>query len=60
MRTTRNAQSTTASASPFDWRRAKEDGQAARPVEHRMSVRERTEKVLMHRWGNPYCKPGWP
>ena len=53
---------------PFDWQRytaLKADaGAAARPRkasarrEKKLTVRERVEKILAQRWGNPYCKPG--
>jgi hypothetical protein len=54
---------------PFDWRRynAIESGAAnaepRKPAAARarpMTARARTERVLAHRWGNPYCKPGAP
>ena len=48
--------------SPFDWRldNARETAPAASPKApgRPMSARERTERILAHRWGNPYSKPG--
>lgn len=61
-------QSSTTQVSPFDWRlvparEAEGSGKAvlksARPGRP-LSARERAERILAHRWGNPYCKPGAP
>jgi hypothetical protein len=53
---------------PFDWQRftavtaqrpstpARKPG-ASRPKKA-LTVRERIEKIMAQRWGNPYCKPG--
>jgi hypothetical protein len=51
---------------PFDWRRytanASEAGDRDRKAparrEKAMTVKERVERIMAHRWGNPYCKPG--
>jgi len=54
---------------PFDWQRytatqaaASAAAQPRRPARRRekkkLTVRERVEQILAHRWGNPYCKPG--
>lgn len=54
---------------PFDWQRytaqQSATGTAARPrkpaarrEKKKLTVREQVEKILAHRWGNPYCKPG--
>ena len=54
---------------PFDWQRYNamraEASEAARPrkagarrEKKPLTVRERMEKILAQRWGNPYCKPG--
>jgi hypothetical protein len=52
---------------PFDWQRftaraaeastsdkPRKPARAKKPV----TVRERVERILAHRWGNPYSKPG--
>jgi hypothetical protein len=54
---------------PFDWQcynamraAASSTAKARRPAVRRekkpLTVRERAEKILAQRWGNPYCKPG--
>lgn len=61
--------SSTEIVTPFDWQRytalPPEAGAAARPrkpatrrEKKKLTVRERVEKILAQRWGNPYCKPG--
>lgn len=58
---------------PFDWRRynalesdfsnaapARRTERPSRSRARPLTARERTEKILAHRWGNPYCKPGAP
>ena len=53
----------TSNVSPFNWRlfTAREE-KAATPkaAERPLSARARAERILAHRWGNPYCKPGMP
>ena len=57
----------TAPVTAFDWQsftaRPPEDARrasrtAARRAKKKLSVRERVERILAARWGNPYCKPG--
>lgn len=53
---------------PFDWQRytapaptassAPPRKNLARRQKKPLTVRERVERILAHRWGNPYCKPG--
>ena len=48
--------------SPFNWRvftagKAEEKPAKAAP---RLTALERAERILAHRWGNPYSKPGMP
>jgi hypothetical protein len=49
---------------PFDWQRytAATDGArtpaAARRPKKALTVGERVERILAHRWGSPYSKPG--
>ncbi len=54
---------------PFDWQRytaLQSDASTAAPLrkpgarreKKKLTVRERVEKILAQRWGNPYCKPG--
>ena len=53
---------------PFDWQnytamRAgdRTSGPARSPApreKQRLTVRERVERILANRWGNPYCRPG--
>lgn len=54
---------------PFDWQRytatqaaasaaAQPRKPAGRREKKKLTVRERVEQILAHRWGNPYCKPG--
>ena len=53
--------------SPFDWQRytaaseapagsekARKPASRAKPL----TVKERVERIMARRWGNPYCKPG--
>jgi hypothetical protein len=47
---------------PFDWRRFTAKGEAegrrlTRPAK-KLTAQERIARILAHRWGNPYCKPG--
>ena len=53
---------------PFDWRRytapaaeAKRAEAPRKPVASKakkLTVKERVERIMAQRWGNPYCKPG--
>lgn len=52
---------------PFDWRASiasKTVGAeaprkpAAARAKKRLTVKERVERIMAQRWGNPYCKPG--
>lgn len=54
---------------PFDWQQytapaaastgAKGKRKATGQREKKkLTVGERVERILAHRWGNPYCKPG--
>ena len=52
---------------PFDWRSStasKAIGAdtprkpAAGRAKKRLTVKERVERIMAQRWGNPYCKPG--
>lgn len=53
---------------PFDWQRYTAPASSApgtpprknvaRRQKKALTVRERVERILAHRWGNPYCKPG--
>jgi hypothetical protein len=61
--------SSTEIVTPFDWQRytattsgasatARPRKQAARREKKKLTVREQVDRILAHRWGNPYCKPG--
>ena len=53
---------------PFDWQRYTAAQASDAPQERarkaapsrakKLSVRERVERIMAPRWGNPYCKPG--
>ena len=49
--------------SPFNWRlftAGKAEDKPAKAARRPVSALERAERILAHRWGNPYCKPGMP
>ena len=53
----------TSTVSPFNWRlytAREEKAETPKVVARPLSARERAERILAHRWGNPYCKPGRP
>ena len=65
-------QAATDPITPFEWRRYREpsDPAAARPAQRPRRARSasaapqsaaaKAARVLAHRWGNPYSRPGWP
>lgn len=64
-------QAATENITPFEWRRYREQADAApraaaRPRRARAASRApqsaaaKAARVLAHRWGNPYSRPGWP
>ncbi len=68
---TSERQSATDPITPFDWQRHRAQAETAphpprRPRRARaastepQSAETRAARVLAHRWGNPYCRPGWP
>ena len=53
----------TSNVSPFNWRLStarEEKAGAPKAAARPLSARERAQRILAHRWGNPYCKPGLP
>ena len=57
--------------SPFHWRRHRAQAEAgerpaSKPRRARaasaapQSAEAKAARVLAHRWGNPYSRPGWP
>ena len=56
---------------PFEWRRYRTQADAAPASEAKarrasarntapQSAEARAARILAHRWGNPYSRPGWP